>query len=322
MPIPVSDTATSHLVVDGAHGEPDRPLRRVLDGVREQVEHDPLEHVTVQHGADAVVAVVREVEPRPLRRRTEALREATGELGHVDDGGLRLQPPGLHPAEVEHGVDHPGEPAGAVVDELEPAPLLLRVVLDGERLLQRPADERQRGAQLVADVREERALGLVELDERLAPATLLRELAAPRSGRPPRGSRHRAWRRPRGPGPSGRVTDSPSTRTAPAPARAPASRLDDGVCVPGARARRRRRPRRPGRGPPARCRRPGGRGRPGARGWRPRRSGAGPRRAAASVEAVQLGGSVDERARRGGRPGWCRARLPRCAGPPRGCPSP
>ena len=95
-----------------------------------------------------------------------------GEVGRLVDGP---DPPGLDPGEVEQRVDQLLEPQGVAVDDFQSAraPPGSASVGAGEQLLDRAEHQRQRRAELVADVGEERGLGAVQLGQRLGPPPLL-----------------------------------------------------------------------------------------------------------------------------------------------------
>ena len=157
-----------------------RPARRELQRVREQVEHDALEHVDVDEGLAAeVVELDLEVEAEPLDGGSEVGGDAAHDVGHVGPHPVRLDRTGLDPGEVEDAVDEADEPVGVATDQLEALPRLLAEIRLGEGVLHRPGDEGERGAQLVADVGEEVGLGRVELGQHLGPVPLVLEAAQP-----------------------------------------------------------------------------------------------------------------------------------------------
>ena len=88
----------------------------------------------------------------------------------------RLRAAGLDAREVEQRVDQLQQPQPVAVDELQLAasPAGRPVGAGRSAVLDRPEHQRQRGAELVADVAEEGGLGPVQLGQRLgAPALLL-----------------------------------------------------------------------------------------------------------------------------------------------------
>jgi len=108
--------------------------------------------------------------------------ELLGLLAHqgrqVDARVLHVHAPRVEPGQVEQVVDALEQRGGIALDHLELAPL--RVAEAGARvqqLLGRPEDQRQRRAQLMADVGEQVALELVELAHALQQALQLRVLA-------------------------------------------------------------------------------------------------------------------------------------------------
>ncbi len=159
----------------GAQPDPDAALEGELHGVGQQVEDDLLPHVPVdvdRLGQRRDVHVV--LDAHPLHRRAEDAGQLGGVRGQVDRLEVGLHPARLQPGEVEQGVDQLAEPQRVAVDDVE---LLAqpRVRHDGGRGAQlgdRAHDQRQRGAELVADVGEEVGLGPVQLGERLGPLPL------------------------------------------------------------------------------------------------------------------------------------------------------
>ena len=158
-----------------AQGDGDPALERELDGVGQQVEDDLLPHVPVDvHRLGQAGDVHLVVEARPLHRRAEDARQFRGVRAQVDGLETRVHPARLEPREVQQGVDQLAEPECVAVDEVE---LLAqpRVRRDDRRAAQlgdRPHDQGQRGAELVADVGEEVGLGPVQLRQRLGPLPL------------------------------------------------------------------------------------------------------------------------------------------------------
>ena len=165
-----------------AHGDPDTAVEGELQRVAEQVQDHLLPHAAVE--VDRIGqrrAVHREVKAGPVHGGPED----AGKLGrHLRDVGrlvARLHPPGLDPGEVEQGVDQPAQPQPVAADDLELlAHLRAGVGQQPLEFLRGPHDQRQRGAELVADVGEERGLGPVELGQRLRPALLVPEAAGAR----------------------------------------------------------------------------------------------------------------------------------------------
>ena len=120
--------------VGDRHGEPgvgpaqperDAAARRELQGVREQVEHDALEHVDVDVGLVVeLVAHDLELESRVLDGRAEVRSDPGDELLDVGPDPVRLDGPGLEPREVEDAVDEARESVGVAEDQLEALALL------------------------------------------------------------------------------------------------------------------------------------------------------------------------------------------------------
>ena len=110
------------------------------------------------------------------------LASSRGVLGEVDRLEAASSLPGLEAGEVEQGVDELEQPLAVAPHQLDALALdvVQRVAGVGERVLGRAEQQRQRGAELVADVGEELGLGPVELDQPLGPLALL--LVGPRAG--------------------------------------------------------------------------------------------------------------------------------------------
>ena len=107
---------------------------------------------------------------RPARsiadRKTLASSAVTD--GQVDGLELGLHSPGLDAREVQQRVDQLGQPQTVAVDELQlSARLLVDAGRPGAQLVDRSEDQREGGAEFVADVGEERGLGPVEFGQLL-----------------------------------------------------------------------------------------------------------------------------------------------------------
>jgi len=158
----------------------DRTAPGVLQRVGEQVEHDALVHVAIEDGmAGQVRAVDHELQPGALHRRGERRSQRPGERADLDDAGLRTEPAGLHPAEVEHRVHHPGQPDDVAFDQPQSFPQGRgeRLARIGQGVGDRAGDQRQRRPQFVADVGEEVRLRGVHLHQQVGAAPLLGEFA-------------------------------------------------------------------------------------------------------------------------------------------------
>ena len=233
MPRPSSTTAKRTNASSLVMRDVDRAaVRRVLDGVVEQVREDLAQLVRV--GGDR-----RHVRARPrgrasrfpgrcARRGSTTADASSRRVAALD---LDVQRARLEPAHPEDVVDDPREPLGLGGDDVE-QPLTLRARARHRRALkgQRGAvDRRERRAELVRDRRDELALQaldaplLGQVAERVDGAA--REARRPRSRASARRARARAARsrraasrgRPR----RGRAPRSPPS---PAPPRRPAGR--------------------------------------------------------------------------------------------------
>ena len=90
--------------------------------------------------------------------------------------------PGLDPREIQQRVHEPQQAQGVAVRDLLPFPMhgRQRRFRVGQPVFERSDQQRQRRAELVADVAEERRLRAIELRQRLGPLSLL--LVRPRVG--------------------------------------------------------------------------------------------------------------------------------------------
>ena len=159
----------------GAHGDANGAVEGEFQRVAEQVQHHLLPHAAVevdglgQRGAVHLERQAGAVDSRP---------EDTGQLGgHRRDVGrfvARLHAPGFDAGEVQQRVDQPAQAQPVAADDLQ---LLAHLDIGAGQValefLHRPHDQGQRGAELVADVGEERGLGPVQLGELLRAALLV-----------------------------------------------------------------------------------------------------------------------------------------------------
>jgi hypothetical protein len=157
----------------------------VLEGVAQQVEHDPLEHDRVDVDAARLVRHLHsQMQAGGLVDRREHRRGVTGRPAHVQPARVRPGPPGVEAGHLEQVIDVPAQPPHVPqgqVHELVPAGVVeVRGVVP--QLLQGRAEQGERRAQFVADVGEEGRLGLVQLRERGRPAALRVELRPSRAG--------------------------------------------------------------------------------------------------------------------------------------------
>ncbi len=145
------------------HG--DLALQGELEGVGQQVEHDLFVHVLVH--VDRPLQW-RAVHAQPQARLLHGRAEHAGQLGR-GAGQVRglvagLHAPGLDAREVQQGVDQLLQAQRVAVDHLRLIGRQVAAVL-AQGVVQRPQDQRQRRAQLVADVGEEHGLGTVHLGQ-------------------------------------------------------------------------------------------------------------------------------------------------------------
>ncbi len=175
MPVPLSVTSSRAPSGVCTQADADAALEGELQRVREQVEHDLGPQVAVdvdrlgqRRGVDA------EGQAQPACRGREHAGELAGVLRQVDRLEGRLDATGLQPGEVEEGVHQLQQPLAVAQHHLDALSLLTleRSLLVVEGVLGRAEQKRERGAELVAHVREEVGLGLVELGQRLGPGLL------------------------------------------------------------------------------------------------------------------------------------------------------
>jgi len=134
-----------------------RVLARVADEVREHLADAP--HVRVERrqvgrgGNDDALGTARDIElaAQPRDERIEGRRRS-----------LEDQRVGLEVRDVEHLVDERGEPTAGLVDALDVGSQLSGLELEMEERFGVAADERQRGAQLMADRGDEPLAQLLE----------------------------------------------------------------------------------------------------------------------------------------------------------------
>ena len=141
-------------------------LQRVGDEVGDDLgPHLPVDEDGLADGR----AVEHEAEPGTRRRLVEHAGQLDGGGGEVDRLEAGGDAAGLEAREVEQGVHELQQPLGVAVDELDTRPLVgpERLVVVDEGVLRRPEQQRERRAELVAHVGEERGLGPIELGERL-----------------------------------------------------------------------------------------------------------------------------------------------------------
>ena len=185
MPVPVSRTVSAARSPRRCERDPDLPLERELERVREQVENDLLPHVAIDEDR-LVERLDAELEPQAgvLDRRPEGARQIAGQGGEI--GGLvgGLEAPGLDAREVEQRVDQLEQPQPVAVHETPALDVGGRQRFRlGESVLRRPQHQGQRRPELVADVAEERRLGAIDLRQRLGAGPGLGQRAGVGDGR-------------------------------------------------------------------------------------------------------------------------------------------
>ena len=224
MPGPSSSDVDQHPVADPARGDAHRAVRRVAQRVVDQVGQHPLQQAAVGH-RDGVADLDLDPVERSRRNRG-ALADSENRAVH---GLLEVDPAqfGSHHARGQpRRVEQVADQRGQLVDGLLDGGEQFGGVLGGEadvvaaQARHRGLGGGQRGAQVVADRRQQRAAQLVGLRDRLGLAGLLGEFALLDQARRLFGDRGRA----------------------------PGGRARAACCPPAASRTRRRRPR-------SRCRR-------------------------------------------------------------------
>ena len=160
-----------------------------LDRVAQQVDQDLPQPAVVAHDVVGHVRrhAVRQLEPLRVGGDAHAARGLRHQLAQAERARLQLQAAGLDLREVEDAVDHREQALGGVADHQQVVALHPRQ-RRGQQQLGDPDDAVHRGADLVAHVGQELALGAVrplgDLRRRLlvldvrAGAVPLRDLAA------------------------------------------------------------------------------------------------------------------------------------------------
>ena len=171
------------------------PVEGELEGVREEVEDDLLPHVAIDiDRLGQVGAIDAQARARPVRSPTRKFdARFAGQLrrGPSARSSRRSRPASMR-EKSSRRIDQLEQPKAVAVGDLELLAMRRRQSAGAslEHVLDRPEHQRQRRAELVADVGEEGRLGAVELRQRLgAPALLLIGLRRWRS--PPRSGRRR-----------------------------------------------------------------------------------------------------------------------------------
>ena len=171
-----ADAAVAHAQLDIIAGVAQRHLDAAVEGelqrVRQQVEDDLLVHVVVDEDrlGDAVTGD-GVLQPGALHRRLEGARQIVRQLRQIGRRIAGAHATRLDAREVEQGVDQLVQANRVAVRGRQ---ALAGERARGERIFERPQHQRQRRAELVADIGEERRLGAVDLGQRFgAPARVL-----------------------------------------------------------------------------------------------------------------------------------------------------
>ncbi|MGC4076235.1 MAG: hypothetical protein QM702_04235 [Rubrivivax sp.] len=184
MPTPLSCTLSRTCAPSSCSRTCTPPSKGELQRVGQQVQHDLLPHAAVDEDlAGDRPAVDLERDAGAVEGRAEAAGQIGREPRQVGRLVSRDHAPGLQPREVEQRVDQLQQPQLVAVDGVQRG-AAEHALGRTQRVLGRPDHQRQRRAELVADVAEEGRLLAVDLGQRLGAAALLleRACAAQRAG--------------------------------------------------------------------------------------------------------------------------------------------
>src|SRR5262249_8606665 len=146
--------------------------------VREEVEDDLLPHLTVYNRRPRQGwAIDEQSHSCSLDGRAEHADQFGGEGGEVRRLAIGLDAAGPASGGLEQGGDEPGQGRAVGVGDGEPLSVhgRQRAAGPGEDVFKRGEQERKRGAEFVADVREECGLRRVELSQGFRTTPLLCE---------------------------------------------------------------------------------------------------------------------------------------------------
>lgn len=150
---------------------------RELERIRQQVQQHPLELFRIDLGSERL-GRRHHVGDRALRhQRMELVGDRADEFRQVDPRIPGFELSRVEPRQVEKVVHVLEQGRRVAVHDLQLASLRIGEVVGGQQLLGRAEDQRQRRAQLVADVGEQIALELVELPDSVEQALQLGVLA-------------------------------------------------------------------------------------------------------------------------------------------------
>ena len=164
-----------HVLATPPQRHTDAALVGVLEGVGEQVEHHTLPHVAVDpDGLWQGRACHRQRQAGVFDRRAEHAGQLGGERGQIGGLIVGLGPAGLQARKVEQRVDELEQALRVAVRRGQPLVSCHRQPVGalGEFVFQRCQHQRERGAELVADVGEEGGLGAVDLGQGIGALTL------------------------------------------------------------------------------------------------------------------------------------------------------
>ena len=185
MPVPVSSTVSTTWSPAASALTRTFPPPGERERVREEVRQDALDLRCVDFGRQRRGGVDQERHAAALGARGERRADAAGEGREVGRPTVEVEAAGLQLGEVEELVDEVEQTARVPLHdrELVAEPRIEVAVAPGERVLDRPEQERQRRPELVADVGEEPRLEPVHL---LQPLRLRLDLGVARLelGRP------------------------------------------------------------------------------------------------------------------------------------------
>ncbi len=172
-------------VAGRAQFDRDLAFERELERVREQIQDDLLPHVAIDvDGFAQRIAGDDQGETGLFDRRPEDAGELGRELREVGGFIVRVDAAGLDAREIQQRVDEPQKPESVTVRDLLPFAVhrRQRCVRIAQTVFERPNQQRQRRAELVTHVAEERRFRAVQFGERLGSLPLL--LVRPGVGEP------------------------------------------------------------------------------------------------------------------------------------------
>jgi hypothetical protein len=132
-------------------------------------------------GSGSGAQIDHEAQACPLARRAEVARKVDRQSAKIGRLIRSLRAARLDAGEVEQRVHESQQPHAVALRDCEQRAIVLRqAVRLRQQVVERPEHQRQRRAELVADVAEERGLGAIQLGELLGASALVLERALSR----------------------------------------------------------------------------------------------------------------------------------------------